>query len=118
MLPAVAQGAIGVTVRESDAEIVNLLLLLNDPITAIAIDCERAFLAQLDGSCRTPIAGLAEVDGDTIHFRGLVLRPDGTAWHEVEMTGDAGNASIIGSDAGQDLLVRAGPNFLSQLKAR
>jgi hydroxymethylbilane synthase len=117
MLPAVAQGAIGVACRSDDAETRELLALLNDERTATAVACERAFLGELDGSCRTPIAGLAEITEGNLRFRGLVLTPDGTAWHEIELIGPAANAAAIGSEAGRELLARAGPNFLASFGA-
>ena len=74
MLPAVAQGAIGVTCRSDDAKTLELLAALNDQTSATAVMCERAFLARLDGSCKTPIAGLAEIEADMLRFRGLDSR--------------------------------------------
>jgi hydroxymethylbilane synthase len=118
MLPAVAQGAIGVACRSDDADTRELLAVLNDETTATAVACERAFLAELDGSCRTPIAGLAEIAAGRLRFRGLVLNPGGTAWHEIEFTGPAANAEGIGAEAGRELLARAGPNFLASFGAR
>jgi hydroxymethylbilane synthase len=118
MLPAVAQGAIGIACRSDDADTRELLEVLNDGPTATAVACERAFLAELDGSCRTPIAGLAEIADGSLRFRGLVLTPDGTAWHEIELVGPAGNAGGIGTEAGRELLARAGPNFLASFSAR
>ncbi|WP_083241301.1 hydroxymethylbilane synthase [Methyloceanibacter stevinii] len=115
MLPAVAQGAIGVVARCDDAERARLLQPLNDAATQTAVTCERAFLAELDGSCRTPIAGLAVVEGDTIRFRGLILSPDGAEWHEVETTGPGAEAEAIGRQAGEDLRGRAGSAFLDKL---
>ena len=115
MLPAVAQGAIAVLAREDDAETRRLVAPLNDPATTTAVTCERAFLAELDGSCRTPIAGLAEVNGGNVHFRGLILSPGGAEWHDVEMTGAAEQAEELGRSAGEDVLARAGANFLAKL---
>jgi hydroxymethylbilane synthase len=115
MLPAVAQGAIGVACRESDAKTHALLAPLNDAASATVIACERSFLARLDGSCKTPIAGLAEIDGGTLRFRGLILVPDGSAWHEIELTGETRHARQIGLDAGEELLARAGPEFMARL---
>ena len=115
MLPAVAQGAIGVVARCDDAETLTLLQPLNDAATEIAVTCERAFLAELDGSCRTPIAGLAAVEGDAIRFRGLILSPDGAEWHEVELSGPGTEAEAIGRQAGEDVRGRAGPAFLEML---
>jgi hydroxymethylbilane synthase len=117
MLPAVAQGAIGVAMRDKDERVAALLAPLNDAATATAVDCERSFLKELDGSCRTPIAGLAEIEKDLLRFRGLILTPDGKTWHEVEMAGPAADAARIGGDAGKDLLASAGPDFLPDFRA-
>jgi hydroxymethylbilane synthase len=118
MLPAVAQGAIGISCRSDDAETRELLRALNDDRTATAVACERAFLGELDGSCRTPIAGLAEIMGGALRFRGLVLTPDGSEWHEVEKRGATEDAVSIGGSSGRELLALAGPNFLTSLTAR
>ena len=118
MLPAVAQGAIGISCRSDDAKTRNLLQALNDDRTATAVACERAFLGELDGSCRTPIAGLAEIADGALRFRGLVLNPEGTAWHEIEQRGAPEDAVSIGASSGRELLALAGPNFLASLRAR
>jgi hydroxymethylbilane synthase len=118
MLPAVAQGAIGISCRSDDAKTRELLQALNDDRTATAVACERAFLGELDGSCRTPIAGLAEIMGGALRFRGLVLTPDGSEWHEVEKRGATEDAVSIGGSSGRELLALAGPNFLTSLTAR
>jgi len=115
MLPAVAQGAIGVTCRSDDADTRALLAPLNDAVSATAVTCERSFLARLDGSCKTPIAGLAEIAGGMLRFRGLILTPDGSQWYGIELTGAAVNAERIGADAGEELLARAGPDFVASL---
>jgi hydroxymethylbilane synthase len=115
MLPAVAQGAIGVACRADDARTRALLEALNDTVSATAVTCERSFLARLDGSCKTPIAGLAEIEGDTLRFRGLILTPDGSEWYDIELTGETKHASRLGSDAGEELLTRAGSGFMARL---
>lgn len=115
MLPAVAQGAIGVTCRSDDAKTSALLEPLDDAASATAVACERAYLARLDGSCKTPIAGLAEIEEGILRFRGMILTPDGSEWHEIELTGAAENAPSIGADAGEELLARAGPEFVAKL---
>jgi hydroxymethylbilane synthase len=115
MLPAVAQGAIGVTCRGDDAKTRALLEKLDDPASATTVACERAYLARLDGSCKTPIAGLAEIDGGILRFRGMILMPDGSEWYEIELTGVAEDARKIGADAGAELRARAGPEFLAKL---
>ncbi len=115
MLPAVAQGAIGVTCRSDDAGMRALLAPLNDAAAATTVTCERSFLARLDGSCKTPIAGLAEIADGMLRFRGLILTPDGSQWYGIELTGAADNAERIGADAGEELLARAGPDFVASL---
>ena len=112
MLPAIAQGAIGVETRIGDERIAKYLSPLHDPTTSICVDAERAFLAELDGSCRTPIAGLARLDGDKLHFRGQILAPDGSRSYEAERFGTSGDGIAMGVDAAQELLGLAGPDFL------
>jgi hydroxymethylbilane synthase len=113
MLPAVAQGAIGVERREDDAGIAALLAPLNDAATATRVAAERACLAVLDGSCRTPIGGLATIIGGELRFRGIIVKPDGSAAHEVERRGPIGDAATIGADAGAELAGRGGPAFFA-----
>jgi hydroxymethylbilane synthase len=115
MLPAVAQGAIGVTCRFDDATTRALLEPLDDAVSATAVACERAFLGTLEGSCKTPIAGLAEIAKDRMRFRGMILTPDGSEWFETELTGAADGAERIGTEAGEALLMRAGPDFIASL---
>ena len=108
MLPAVGQGAVSVEIRGHDTVTAIRLAPLNDEATALCVAAERAFLAQLDGSCRTPIAGLAELRGGMLHFRGMILSPDGTRCLEVSRIGAPSSALKIGEDAGAELLGRAG----------
>ena len=110
-LPAVAQGAIGIEAREKDTRTRELLSRINHADTFIAIACERAFLAELDGSCKTPIAGHATLSGDALQFRGLIARPDGAAALDIAGTGHRKDAGTIGADAGRELKHRAGPDF-------
>lgn len=115
MLPAVAQGAIGIERRADDEEMAGLLAPLNDGPTSLRLAAERAFLKQLDGSCRTPIAGLAELFGDEIIFRGQILSPDGSRHYETSRRGPSGEAAQIGSAAARELIERAGPEFIASL---
>jgi hydroxymethylbilane synthase len=110
--PAVGQGAIGIETRTDDARTRALVAAIDHPDTATALAVERAFLAVLDGSCRTPIAGHARVEGETIDFRGLIAKPDGSAAFEVSRQGRRADAASLGAEAGWDLKSRAGPNFL------
>ncbi len=114
MLPAVAQGAIGIEARSNDANARRLLDAINHRETEIRLHAERAFLAKLDGSCRTPIAGLATLDGERMSFRGMILTPDGVECHETAREGLASAAAAMGEDAAAELLGRAGPDFFTK----
>jgi hydroxymethylbilane synthase len=111
MLPAVAQGAIGITCRAGDGRALTYLAALNDSASMVRITAERAFLLKLDGSCRTPIAALAELDGARLTFRGLIVSNDGKVVHATSRTGLASDAAAMGDDAGAELLAIAGPDF-------
>ncbi len=110
-LPAAAQGAIGIEAREKDSRVRDMLARIDHAGTAVAVACERAFLAELDGSCRTPIAGHATLSGRVLHFRGLIVKPDGSAAHETAVAGALEDAATIGADAGRALRQYAGPGF-------
>jgi hydroxymethylbilane synthase len=77
-LPSLAQGAVGIEIRLSDTRTASLIAALDDEAASIELACERAFQGALDGSCRTPIAGLARIDGKRLSFRGEVIAPDGS----------------------------------------
>lgn len=109
--PALGQGAICIESRAGDERIEALLSPINHLPTAEALACERAFLAVLDGSCRTPIAGHAQILGEELHFSGMVLTPDGREAHEVSLSGSAADAASIGAEAGRQVRGRAGPHF-------
>ncbi|MHA7776224.1 hydroxymethylbilane synthase [Roseibium sp. M-1] len=111
-LPAVGQGAICIESRADDAATLEKLAAIHDTATQIRLDAERAFLAVLDGSCRTPIGGLATIDGETLSFRGIVLKPDGSDVHEISTSGPVSDAVQIGRSAGEELKARMGPDFL------
>ena len=111
MLPAVAQGAIGIECRENDARVQGYLAPLDDAPTRLRVEAERAMLAVLDGSCRTPIAALAEIDGDRLRLRGAIARPDGSDLIEIERRGSRGDGVAMGRDAGAELKSRIGPGF-------
>jgi len=111
MLPAVAQGAIGIERRAGDLDTETMLAAIHDTPTGQRLAAERAFLLTLDGSCETPIAGLATLDGDTLHMRGQVLRPDGSEAIAGDRSGPIAQGGQMGVDLAQDLLVQAGPGF-------
>jgi hydroxymethylbilane synthase len=111
-LPAAGQGAIAIEVRESDARMREILVRIDHADTSIALTCERAFLAVLDGSCKTPIGAYADVSGDTIHFRGLLAHPDGEPSSSYELRGPRADALRIGTEAGQAVRRQAAPALL------
>ena len=112
-LPAVGQGAIGIETRADDEATRALVTRINDVDTAMALAAERAFLAVLDGSCRTPIAGHARVSNGVLRFRGMIIRPDGSEAHEAAREGRCAAAAVLGTDAGRELKARAGPDFFA-----
>ncbi|MEL6607763.1 MAG: hydroxymethylbilane synthase [Pseudomonadota bacterium] len=111
MLPAVAQGAIGIECREDDAATHALLAAIHHKETGERLAAERAFLKTLDGSCETPIAALAESDGDTLRLRGEILRPDGSERLADEISGPIADGAALGATLGERLLGRAAPGF-------
>lgn len=112
-LPALGQGAVAVTARLGDERTLETLSRLDCPATAAALACERAFLKILDGSCRTPIAGLAKVSGGDLSFRGLVLSEDGARTVEGGIGGLAADAARLGAEAGRDVRARTPADLLA-----
>jgi hydroxymethylbilane synthase len=115
MLPAVAQGAIGIQCRSDDERALKYLAALNHEDTKSCIDCERSFLEALDGNCKTPIAGQARIVDGKIFFRGLIAMPDGSEKFETSSEGPVANAIEIGLKAGQDLKAQAGDKFFEMM---
>jgi hydroxymethylbilane synthase len=111
MLPAVAQGAIGIERRVADARVARLLDAIHHRETGLRLAAERGFLARLDGSCETPIAGLATISGSELWLRGEILRPDGSASVTGELRGPVTDGADIGRALADELLGRAGPGF-------
>ncbi len=113
MLPAVGQGALGIECRADDERVKEMLAPLTHPPSADAVRCERALLEVLDGSCRTPIAGLAVPDGaGRLHLDALIARPDGQICHRVRRDGAISDAAAIGQDAGAALKAAGGTTCL------
>src|SRR5205814_2063146 len=111
MLPAVGQGALAIECRTADEMVRQLFELLHDRISAACVLAERAMLAALDGSCRTPIAGFAEIDGDRLTIEGLLLNDDGSREIRGRSEGGIDDAAQLGAELGKDLRSRAGPDF-------
>ena len=110
-LPAVAQGTIAIAARAADALNLERLASIDHRETSIALRAERAFLTVLDGSCRTPIGGLATLHGGVLSMRGVIVRPDGGAAHDAEGQGSIDDAGSIGAEVGAVLRRAGGPGF-------
>ncbi|MEO1273949.1 MAG: hydroxymethylbilane synthase [Pseudomonadota bacterium] len=111
MLPAVAQGAIGIERRQDDPATAALLAAIHDGPTGERLAAERAFLAGLDGSCQTPIGGLAVLNGETIALKGEILRPDGSECLSGAREGPISDAAAMGADLAAELRAKAGEDF-------
>jgi hydroxymethylbilane synthase len=111
--PACGQGAIAITARPQDAQLLADLAAICDPATGHALTAERAFLHVLDGSCRTPIAGHATVSGDRLSFYGLVLRKDGSESFDARMEGPVSDAAALGENAARKILADAPSDILA-----
>jgi hydroxymethylbilane synthase len=114
-LPAVAQGTIAITARTGDEASHAALARIDHAATSVTLAAERAFLALLDGSCRTPIGGLATLGADgMLSFRGVIVRPDGSEAHEAGRAGPAADAVALGAAVGEELHRRGGPGFFAE----
>lgn len=114
-MSAVAQGAVGIERRVADAPIAALLVPLNHLPTALCVTAERAMLEALDGTCRTPIGGLAVLEGEQLTLNGILVWPDGTGLQRFGATGASSDAAAIGTEVGEELRRRAGPKFFEDL---
>ena len=113
MLPAVAQGAIGIERREKDIKIATMLEAIHNSTTGLLLSAERAFLEALDGSCETPIAGLAEFKNENLRFRGEILKTDGSEVYSDEQVVVKEDATLVGIEMAHKLLSQAGNDFFS-----
>ena len=111
MLPAIAQGAVGIECRADDDAMLELLGAIGCLATKACVDAERAALAALDGSCRTPIAGLAGLDGEKLMLSVLIARPDGSEVHHETGEAHVQDGPALGDVLGQKLKARGGPGF-------
>jgi hydroxymethylbilane synthase len=115
ILPAAGQGAIGIETRAADEDVVSMLSAIDHPDTTLRVSAERAVLAALDGSCRTPIGALADLDasGGAAYLRALVARPDGSEMHHGERRCSRGDAIAAASELGAELRAAMGEAFFS-----
>jgi hydroxymethylbilane synthase len=114
-VPPPGQGAIAITVRSGDEDARSVLAPVLDAPTGIALAAERAFLKVLDGSCKTPIGAYARVEADSIAFRAIVLKPDGSKFFESAASGPLAEAARLGEAVGRDLVSRIPPGFFDRL---
>ena len=113
--PACGQGVVAIECREADRYARDLLTTIDDENAARALSCERAFLAALDGSCRTPIAGHARMEEERFRFDGIILSEDGVEFYEASGWGESSDAVAIGTAAAEEILGRAPKDFLQRL---
>ena len=115
-LPAVGQGAIAITARAADGQTLAAIAAIGHAETMVAVTAERAFLAELEGSCRTPIAGHARLEGGRLLLVGQVLREDGSEAFDVRLAGSPGEAASLGAEAGRELASRLPQGILPRAK--
>ena len=113
MLPAVAQGAIGIERRAKDIKVATMLEAIHNSTTGLLLSAERAFLEALDGACETPIAGLAEFKNENLRFRGEILKTDGSEVYSDEQVVSKEDATLVGIEMAHKLLSQAGNDFFS-----
>lgn len=114
-LPACGQGALGIELREGDDDIARLVEVLAHPPTAICVTAERAMNTRLNGGCQVPIAGFAELHGETLHLRGLVGSVDGSQMLYAEATGNMYEAQALGEQVADHLLAQGADSILAQI---
>jgi hydroxymethylbilane synthase len=114
-LPSVGQGALGIECRTGDERVEQLLAPLLDQDTSLRVRTERAMNTRLNGGCQVPIAGYAELEGDTIRMRGLIGYPDGSALYRSEQRGPVSDPEALGVAVAEDLLAQGGGKVLSAL---
>ncbi len=112
--PACGQGVVAIECRRADTRVRKLLSAIDHRDSAAALVAERAFLAAVEGSCKTPVAGYARIEAGHLHFNGIVLSDDGAESYEATGDGDPADAEAIGEAAGADIRRRAPREFLSR----
>jgi hydroxymethylbilane synthase len=118
IMPAIGQGALGLEVRRYDERTIDLLDFLNHEPTEVAVRAERSFLKELEGGCQVPIAGLARLDGDAVHLKGMVAELDGSRIVSDEITGKKGQAEEIGIRLAGRLLAAGADGILASVYGR
>jgi len=116
-LPAVAQGVIGIECRGADARTVELVTVLEHGLTRIAMDAERAFAHRLGGSCQSPIAAHARIEGGGLTLDGLVAEPDGSRLLRGSLSGGIDDAAAVGTALAERILAAGAGALLERLRA-
>ncbi len=111
--PSAGQGVVTIEIRSSDSATAKVVSAIDHEVTSIALRTERAFLAELDGSCRAPISGHAQLENGRISFYGLVISPDGKNFADTRREGLVADAEKLGADAGRELRARAPAGVLT-----
>ena len=115
LLPAIAQGALGIETRDNDGETNEMISFLNHGESEAAVKAERALLKRLEGGCQVPIAAYGEIDGSTILLRGLVGSLDGKTLITDKMTGDFSEAESLGIALAESLLGKGAGEILEEV---
>jgi hydroxymethylbilane synthase len=115
-LPAVAQGVIGIECRNADARTLGLVGILEHRATRIAVDAERAFAHRLGGSCQSPIAAHAQLEGNRLILDGLVAEPDGSRLLRDSLSGGADEPAALGTELAERILVAGAAPLLERLR--
>jgi len=115
MLPAIAQGAVGIELRKNDKELLEALSFMHDEPTAIAVTAERAFLARLEGGCQVPIGGFGQLKDDKLFFTGLIASVDGSRILKETVAGDPAEAETLGLETAEKLLAKGGGAILAEV---
>lgn len=115
-LPAVGQGAIGIEIRNNDAEVAGLVASLNCPSTEAAVTAERAFLSKLEGGCQVPVGALATCDGDELKLEGMVASLDGEKIIRAKLSGFRNEAEQIGFQLAEKMLQQGCGTILDQIR--
>lgn len=118
MLPAVAQGALGIELRRADQELLGILSFLDDSPTRVAVEAERAFLLRLEGGCQVPLACFAEFLGDQLMVTGLVSSVDGKEVIRKTRQGGPAEAAELGRGLAEEILALGGKQILAEVYGR
>jgi hydroxymethylbilane synthase len=115
MLPAIGQGALAIEIRQDDEAVRDLVAPMDDRLTRVAVDAERAFLARLEGGCQVPIAGQAKVIADTLELTGLIAEIDGSVVYRETKTASVDKRVGLGHELADSLLDQGGREILNRV---